>query len=67
MTPTEAEIERMKNPPQQTREEKFVAGLDKSIAFHRANQNDPHGIGNAVIASLAEVRSAFVAAYGLKG
>lgn len=53
------------NPP--SREEKFVAALDKSIAFHRSNPNDPHGVGNAVIASLSEVRSAFVAAFGLKG
>lgn len=48
-------------------EELIVASLDKAIAFHTSNTNDPHGIGNAVIAALAEVRSAFVAAYGLKG
>ncbi len=52
------------NPPP-TREEKFLAGLDKAIEFNRTNQTDPHGIGNAVIASLFSVREAFAEAYGL--
>ena len=34
------------------------AKLDKAIAFHRNNTNDPHNIGNAVICALTEVREA---------
>jgi len=48
-----------------TREEAFIANLDKAIAFHHTNANDPYGIGNAVICSLTEVRNAFAAAHGL--
>lgn len=48
-----------------TQEDRFVKALDVAIAFHTNNTNDPHGIGNAVIAALAEVRSAFVNAHKL--
>jgi hypothetical protein len=36
----------------------FIKKLDKAIAFHQNNQNDPHGVGSAVIAALIEVRNA---------
>lgn len=35
----------------------FEKNLDKSIKFHESNQNDPHGISNAVLTALREVRS----------
>lgn len=48
-----------------SREETFVAMLDVSISFHRRNQNDPHGIRDAVLCALLETRNAFAKAYGL--
>ncbi len=42
--------------------EELDAELSSRIDFHRNNQNDPHGIGNAVIAALTEVREAVEAA-----
>ena len=36
----------------------FEASLDKSIAFHSKNQNDPHNVGNAVMVALLEVKAA---------
>lgn len=41
----------------------FIGAIDKAIAFHGHNQNDPHGIGNAVIAALVEVKTASMEAY----
>jgi hypothetical protein len=41
----------------------FIGAIDKAIAFHTQNQNDPHGIGNAVIAALNEVKTASMEAY----
>jgi hypothetical protein len=38
--------------------DKFIEGLDKAIKFHFENQDDPHGVGNAVIAALQEVKGA---------
>ena len=35
--------------------EKLIKNLEKRIEFHRKNQNDPHGIGNAVLAVLYEI------------
>lgn len=48
-----------------TPEEKFVSILDRMIEWRRNNTYDPHGIDNAVIVSLVEVRSAFAEAYKL--
>ena len=53
------ESEPMPNLPQKT----FIDSIDQAIAFHQTNANDPHGIGNAVIAALVEIRRASVAAY----
>lgn len=39
-----------------------VKQLQKSIDWHTQNQNDPHGVGNAVIAALLEVQTAVKAA-----
>lgn len=50
-------------PP--TKEARFLAELEKAIQFHGLNPNDPHGISNAVICTLVEVRNAFADAYGL--
>lgn len=36
--------------------------LEQSIKFHQQNQNDPHGISNAVIAALSEVKGAIKSA-----
>ena len=38
---------------------KFCHNLDRSIEFHRQNQNDPHGVGNAAVLILSEVRELF--------
>lgn len=46
-----------------SKEQAFLAELDKAIEFHRTNTNDPYGIAVAVMAALAEVRDAFKAAY----
>lgn len=40
----------------------FESKLEEAIAFHKGNINDPHGIGNAVIACLVEIRNAARAA-----
>jgi hypothetical protein len=50
-------------PP--SRHEVFIAHMDKAIAFHRTNQNDPHGIGNAVMCALIETRNAYAKTYRL--
>ena len=50
-------------PP--SREEIFVARLDKAIKFHENNHNDPHGISVAVICALTEVRIAYAGAFRL--
>lgn len=42
----------------------FLRGLDRAIDFHQNNANDPHGIGNAVLAALNEVRTAYEGAFG---
>lgn len=42
---------------------RFCAKLSAAIEFHRTNQNDPHGIGNAVMVALTEVRTAFATAF----
>lgn len=39
----------------------FLGALDRAIEFHRTNTNDPHNVGNAVVAALTEVRDAFKA------
>lgn len=46
-------------------DEAFVARLDKAIAFHWTNQNDPYSISNAVICALTEVREAYAESHGL--
>jgi hypothetical protein len=46
-----------------TNPERFCAKLSAAIEFHRTNQNDPHGIGNAVMIALTEVRTAFATAF----
>jgi hypothetical protein len=43
--------------------ESFLAGLDRAIEFHRTNQNDPYGIGNAVMVALKEVKKAYSDAF----
>jgi hypothetical protein len=40
-------------------QERFIAGLNRAIMFHGTNTNDPHGISNAVICTLIEVKNAF--------
>ena len=55
--------ERTYAPP--SREEVFLCHLDKSIRFHRENQNDPHNIGNAVMCALLETRNAYAKAFKL--
>ena len=39
----------------------FLYALERSIKFHRDNVNDPHGIGQAVMVALTEVRDCFKA------
>jgi len=39
---------------------RVTKAYDRRIEFHRTNQNDPHGIGNAVICSLEESKSALL-------
>lgn len=39
-----------------------IEHLDAAIVWHRQNHNDPHNIGNAVIAALTEVRTAIAKA-----
>jgi hypothetical protein len=39
----------------------FIYALDRAIKFHTHNPNDPHKVGNAVIAALTEVRDCFKA------
>lgn len=34
---------------------KLIKSLKRRIEFHQNNQNDPHGIGTAVVAALSEV------------
>ena len=46
-------------------ENRFIAGLDQAIKFHRTNPNDPHGISAAVVVAILEVRNAAAKAYGL--
>ena len=53
------QVERPINGVQRT----FIGAIDKAIAFHTKNQNDPHGVGNAVIAALNEVKTASMEAY----
>ncbi len=36
----------------------LYGALNRAIKFHSANTNDPHGISNAVICALTEVRDA---------
>ncbi len=43
----------------QTNNRAFIHALNRAIEFHRTNTNDPHNIGNAVIAALIEVRDCF--------
>lgn len=38
---------------------KFCHNLDQAIEFHRNNRNDPHGLGNAAVLILSEVREMF--------
>lgn len=56
---------RKKPSKKQTQEQSkaiaFIGALDRAIDFHRNNRNDPHNVGNAVIAALSEVRDAFKA------
>lgn len=35
--------------------------LNRSVEFHRTNQNDPYNIGTAVMVAVSEVRDAFKA------
>jgi hypothetical protein len=49
-----------------TPEQRFIAGLDKAIEFHRGNAKDKYNVGNAVMCALMEVRNAFSVAYGLE-
>lgn len=37
----------------------FEHNLEMAIEFHRENPNDPHGVGQAVLVALQEVRDAF--------
>ena len=43
--------------------EAFLAGIDRAVEFHRGNQNDPHGVGNAVIVALTEIQKAYSDAF----
>lgn len=43
----------------------FLHNLEMAIKFHDVNQNDPHGIGNAVRCALLETKNALELA--LKG
>lgn len=51
-------------PP--TREENFVAALNKAIKFHQEKTDDAHNISNAVICAISEVRDAFKSAYKIR-
>jgi hypothetical protein len=42
-----------------SQQRKFIATLEAAIKFHQDNQNDPHGISNAVTCALLEVKNAF--------
>ena len=43
---------------QEEKRGKLIAQVQRALKFWQTNQNDPHGIGNAMIAALSEINEA---------